>query len=128
MREPVTPVPENATFKQLTDRFLTSSYNFIPVTDENGKLVGVVALQDLKEYLHSGHHLSAIIATDVMRPPPPSLTPNLKLVDAFPVLLSSELRHVPVVNNNLEKRLIGAVLRSEALNMLSEALAAKRAT
>ena len=128
MREPVTPVSENATFQQLTDRFLTSSYNFIPVTDANGKLVGVVALQDLKEYLHSGHHLSAIIATDVMRPPPPSLTPNLKLVDAFPILLSSELRHVPVINNNLEKRLIGAVLRSEALNMLSEALAAKRAT
>ncbi len=34
------------------------------------RLLGVVALQDLKEYLNAGAELSAIIAYDVMRPVP----------------------------------------------------------
>ena len=34
-----------------------------------------------------------------MRPPPPRLWPGQKLLDALPVLLASELRNIPVVNN-----------------------------
>jgi hypothetical protein len=49
-------------------------------------------------------------------------------VDAFPVLLQSELRNVPVVNNRLENKLVGSVVRSEALQLLSEAVTAKRGT
>lgn len=127
MREPIAPVMAQATFRQVADRFLTSPYNFLPVVDGAQKLLGVIALQDMKEYLHAGHELSSVIAYDIMRPPPPCLTPNQKLVDVFPVLLKSELRNVPVVNNSTEFRLIGSVLRSEALNMLSEALSAKNA-
>jgi CBS domain-containing protein len=67
-----------------------------------------------------------VIAYDIMRPAPPCLTPSQKLVDVFPVLLQSELRNVPVVNNASEFRLVGSVSRAEALNTLSEALAARR--
>jgi CBS domain-containing protein len=72
--------------------------------------------------------MSGVIAYDIMRPPPPCLTPNQKLTEAFPALLQSELRNVPVVNNRIEFRLVGSILRSEALQLLSEALAAKRAS
>jgi CIC family chloride channel protein len=126
MRESVPPVRENVGFQTLAERFLTSTNNFIPVVDENQRFIGVVALHDMKEYLHSGHEMSGVIAYDIMREPPPSLTPNQKLVDAFPVLLESEFRNVPVVNNRVESQLVGSVLRSEALQVISEALAAKR--
>jgi len=80
----------------------------------------------MKEYLHTGHEMNGVIAYDMMRDPPQSLTPNQKLVDAFPTLLQSELRNVPVVNNRIEGRLVGSVLRSEALALISQALAARR--
>ena len=54
MRAPVAPVRENATLKEIADRFLTSANNFLPVVDAKQQLVGVVALQDLKEYLEPG--------------------------------------------------------------------------
>jgi CIC family chloride channel protein len=127
MREPIAPVRETTTFQALAERFLTSTNNFIPVIDENQRFLGVVALQDMKEYLHTGAEMSGVIAYDIMRPPPLCLTPNQSLVDAFPALLQSELRNVPVVNNRIEFRLVGSILRSEALQTLSEALAAKRA-
>jgi CIC family chloride channel protein len=124
MRAPVAPLRETAGFQELVERFLTSSNNFLPVVDREGRLVGMVALQDMKEYLNPGLELNGVIAYDVMRAPPPCLTPNQRLVDALPVVLASEQRNVPVVNNLVEFRLIGSVVRAEALGVLSEAIAA----
>jgi chloride channel protein, CIC family len=127
MRAPIPPVHPTTPFAELAARFLTSANNFIPVVDETQRFVGVVALHDMKEYLHSGVEMKGVIAYDIMREPPATLTPNQKLVDAFPTLLQSELRNVPVVDNRIESRLIGSILRSEALQMISEAVTARRA-
>jgi CIC family chloride channel protein len=124
MREPVKPVRENTTLPDIADRFLSSTNNFLPVVDSQFRLLGMVALQDLKEYLTSGRELAAVIAEDIMRPIPPCLRPGQKLLDALPVLLASEMRNVPVVSTFQDKRLVGSVPRAEALAALSEAIAA----
>jgi CIC family chloride channel protein len=122
MRSPVPPVRENTPFAEIADRFLTSTFNFLPVVDAKGRLLGMVALHDLKEWLSTGHELSGVIAYDVLRPPPACLTPNQKLSAVLPVLLASEIRNVPVVNNLSEYKLLGTVARAEALGLLSEAI------
>lgn len=126
MKDRVEPIRENATLPEIAQSFLTSTFNFLPVVNEDEKLLGVVALQDLKEHLNLENELAyqAIIAMDVMRPRPPCLTPNQKLADALPILLKSEQRNVPVVNNRKDFLLIGAVARAEALGTVSEAIAA----
>ncbi len=125
MHAPVPPVRESTTLREVASRFLTNPNNFLPVVDAERRLLGVVALQDLKEFLNSGQELSAVIACDVMRPPPKCLTPGQRLLDALPTILESELRNVPVINNPLENRLVGAVVRAEVLAIFSEAIAAK---
>jgi CIC family chloride channel protein len=124
MREPVQPIRETAAMNEIADRFLRSPNNFLPVVDGMQRLVGVVALLDLKEYLNAGAELKAIIAYDVMRPPPVCVTPNQRLLDILPVVLSSEQRNIPVVNSLKENRLVGAVARAEVLTLFSEAIAA----
>jgi chloride channel protein, CIC family len=128
MREPVTPLLETTTLPQIAERFLGSPNNYLPVVDGQFRLIGLVALQDLKEYLGSASELSAVIAGDIMRPRPPSLLPGQKLLDALPTLLASEQRNVPVVNSLQENRLIGAMPRAEALASLSEMIAANTTT
>jgi CIC family chloride channel protein len=128
MREPVPPVRDNTPFRDLAQRFLTLPHNFLPVVDEKGRLLGMVALHDLKEYLNAGQELDSVIALDVMRPIPVCLTPNQKLPDVLPLLLASEIRNVPVVDNAVQKRLIGTVARTEALSLLSEAISARSAS
>jgi len=123
MREPVPPVRADATLEFMAERFLTRSNNFLPVVDAHQRLVGMVSLHDLKPFLNSGQDLRAIIAYDVMRPPPPCVTPGQRLLDALPIVLASEQRHVPVVNTLGEKRLIGALVRAEVLGLFSEAIA-----
>jgi CIC family chloride channel protein len=125
MQPPVPPLKETAFFRDIAQRFLTSTNNFLPVVDQAGCLVGVIALQDLKEHLTSGHALASVIALDVMRPRPVCLTPDQRLPDALPTLLASEQNNVPVVNNREEYKLIGALGKTEALGLLSEAITAR---
>jgi chloride channel protein, CIC family len=133
MREPVPPIQATASFRQVADRFLTTTYNFLPVIDHNDRFIGMIALHDLKEHLN-GNGATAddlfnnIIAYDLMRPPPDCLTPNQRLPEVFPVLLKSELRNVPVINHPSDRRLVGSVQRAEALAMLSEAISARGST
>ncbi len=122
MEPPVAPVRDTAPLHEVAGRFLSLANNFLPVVDAGGRLVGVVALHDLKEHLSAGQELQGIIAYDIMRPPPPALTPSQRLVDALPIALASELRSIPVVNSVAENRLIGSLPRAEILSILSEAM------
>lgn len=124
MHAPVPPLRENTPLKDIANRFVTSPNNFLPVVDADGKLIGLVALQDLKAFLHAGEELRAVIAYDVMRPPPRCVTPNQRLLEVLPVVLESELRNIPVVNSFTENRLVGSLARGEALGILAEAIAA----
>ncbi len=128
MRAPVPPVRETTSLGELADRFLTSPNNFLPVVDAHNQLVGLVALQDLKEYLGAGDELRGVIAYDVMRPPPSCVTPNQRLIEILPVVLASEQRNIPVVSTLKENRLIGALGRGEVLNLFSEIIAASSKT
>jgi CIC family chloride channel protein len=125
MRAPVPPIRETASLSEIAERFLRSANNFLPVVDARNQLLGVVALQDLKEYLGGGDEVLGVIAYDLMRPPPPCVTPNQRLLDVLPVVLTSEQRNVPVVNTLKENRLVGALARAEVLGILSEAIAAR---
>ncbi|MCS7089525.1 MAG: ClcB-like voltage-gated chloride channel protein [Verrucomicrobiota bacterium] len=123
MRDPVAPVRETATLQEMAQRFLTRTNNFLPVVDAENRLLGVVALHDLKPFLNAGEELRAVIAYDVMRPPPPVVTPNQTLLEALPIVLRSEQQHIPVVISPTDPRLVGALVRAEVLGLLSEAMA-----
>src|SRR6185436_3402965 len=125
MGAPVPPLREHTPLREIAGRFLGSSLNFLPVVDAEQRLIGVVALHDLKEHLDPVSELGLIIAYDVMRPPPRCVTPNLPLLAALPVVLESELRNIPVVNSFKENRLVGSLARAEVLAIFSEAIAAE---
>ena len=124
MRAPVAPVRETATLREIANRFLTGANNFVPVVDAKYRLMGLVALHDLKEYLGAEEEFQGVIAYDFMRPPPPCVTPNQKLVEVLPLILASEQRNIPVVNTLKESRLVGALPRAQVLGLFSEAIAA----
>jgi CIC family chloride channel protein len=127
MRAPVPPIRETSSMNEIANRFLTSSNNFLPVVDAKQQLLGIVALQDLKEYLGRGDEFRGVIAYDIMRPPPSCVTPNQRLLDVLPVVMASEQRNIPVVNTLKENRLVGALGRAEVLAIFSEALASTKA-
>lgn len=128
MMPPVAPVRDVASLPEIAERFLTSANNFLPVVDHEERLVGVVALQDLKEHLAAGQILLAVIASDVMRPPPQCVTPNQRLVDVLNLILASQQQNIPVVNSLAEHRLVGSLSRAQVLGLFSETIAARSTT
>ncbi len=125
MNAPVPPLRETATIQEIADRFLANANNFLPVVDAQQRFTGLVALQDLKPYLHDRHALAGVIALDLMRPPPKCLTPGQRLLDALPLVLASEQRNIPVVNTLAENRLVGSLSRAQMLAVFSEAITEK---
>ena len=125
MLPPVPPLRETVSLREIADRFLASPNNFLPIVDGEQRLIGMIALQDLKEFLNDNASLAGVIALDLMRPPPKCLTPGQPLFNALPVVLESELRNIPVVNTTAEQRLVGSLSRAQLLAIFSEAIAEK---
>ena len=125
MKPPVPPLLETASLREISERFLTGTNNFLPIVNGVQKLVGVVALHDLKDVLSTDQEIQGVIAYDIMRPPPVCVTPQQTLTSIVSVLLMSELRNIPVVNNTTELTLLGSIDRTEALSILSEAISAR---
>jgi CIC family chloride channel protein len=125
MQPPVTPMRETVSLRKIADHFLVSPNNFVPIADGQQRLIGIIALQDLKDFLNSKEEVAGVIALDLMRPPPPCLTPGQRLLDVLPLVLKSELRHIPVVSTLSENRLVGSLSRAQVLTIFSEAIAEK---
>jgi CIC family chloride channel protein len=125
MQPPVTPMRETVSVRKIADHFLISSNNFVPIVDSQQRLIGIIALQDLKDFLNSKEEVAGVIALDLMQPPPPCLTPGQRLLDVLPLVLKSELRHIPVVSTLSENRLVGSLSRAQVLTIFSEAIAEK---
>jgi CIC family chloride channel protein len=125
MQPPVPPMRETVSMRKIADRFLASSNNFVPIVDSQQRLVGIIALHDLKDFLTNNEELSGVIALDLMRPPPPCLTPGQRLLDVLPLVMKSELRNIPVVSTRSENQLVGSLSRAQVLATFSEAIAEK---
>ena len=124
MRAPVPPVRDDTLLPDVAACFLKHAYNYLPVINDKEHLIGLVALHDVKPHLHAQDELKSVIASDIMIPVAQVLTPNDLVLDALPKLLKSDQRNIPVVNDLRGLRLVGSVSKSEALALLSEAIAA----
>ena len=120
---PTSPIKETSSLPEISEIFLHSPRNYLPVLSIDKRLVGVISLQDLKAHLNAGDELRAVIALDLMRPPETFMTPNRRLMEALPEIMGSEMEMIPVVNSNREMRLVGSVSRSETLGRMSEVIA-----
>ena len=120
---PTSPIKETSALPEISEIFLRSPRNYLPVLSVDKRLVGVISLQDLKAHLNAGDELRAVIALDLMRPPETFMTPNRRLMEALPEIMGSEMEMIPVVNSNREMRLVGSVSRSETLGLMSEVIA-----
>ena len=119
---PTSPIKETAVLPEISDIFLKSPRNYLPVLSNDKRLVGIISLQDVKAHLNAGEELRAVIALDLMRPVETMLTPNARLMDALPTIMGSEMEMIPVVNSEREMRLVGSVSRGKTLGLLSEAI------
>jgi CIC family chloride channel protein len=93
------------------DRFDTSQYPVLPVVDDEGRLLGVVNLEEVHFASRSSHLGAWLMATDLMRTVTP-LAPELGLDRAQELFIENDVLALPVIDGE-KGRVVGIVRRSD---------------
>jgi CIC family chloride channel protein len=101
--------PLEAVLKRLSN----SAYGALPVTDKEGRLLGVVSLEEVHLASHSPNLRSIILAADLMRSDVDALKPEDRLDYAVETFVENDLVVLPVVDGAPEKKVIGIVKRTD---------------
>ena len=113
--DPATLDP-NSTFGEVARAFLQSRHPFLHLVDQ-GRLIGVVSLHDIKPYLDQPDLESLLIARDVMREEFPCLHPGQTLNEALGQFGGAEAERLPVTDDR--GTLLGAITRADVLLFLA---------
>ncbi|MBU8899136.1 chloride channel protein [Corallococcus sp. H22C18031201] len=115
MLMPVTQrVPPSAPFDEVVVLLLEQPPGMdLYVTDESGRLLGVIVLDELKGHLPDHSLLQATVAADVMDRRVQPITPGLSLAEVATRFARTPLERLPVVDD--ARHLLGTISKTEVL-------------
>lgn len=117
MTRPVVSARTNASARDIAMQVLSGLYSGMPVTDEDGKVIGVVTEFDLLGQVCEGRELVKLTAGDVMTKNPITVDVNTSLNDLLKSMMESNIVRVPVTE---EGRLVGIIARCDILRAFIE--------
>ncbi len=107
MARNVTPIPEYEPLRAVVNRFSESDYLCFPVVNEEGRLVGVLRLETLKDILPERSTWDWLVAGDVAEPPLDKLLPTMPLQEALDMMRNLDVEQIPVVKDADEELPVG---------------------
>jgi predicted transcriptional regulator len=117
MMRPVVSARENASARDIALQVLAGHYSGMPVTDENGKVIGIVTEFDLLCQVSEGKELVKLTAEDVMQKEPKTVDINTPLNEVLDIMLESFIIRIPVTEDG---RLVGIIARCDILKIYIE--------
>jgi CIC family chloride channel protein len=125
-RAPVT-VPEGADLQATQALTSRSRQTEFPVVTGEGRLVGMVSREAVRQVLESGDHLAPIlVAADLIRPGDDRVTPEDSLLTALRRFGTQDVDYLPVVASRHAAALVGVVSRQDLLAAYERALTVER--
>ena len=95
------------------DRLGNTPYTALPVTNEDGHLLGVVSLEQVHLASRLPNLRPIVLAADLMRSDVVPLHPGDPLDYALELFVENNLLELPVVDETPQRRVIGIVKRSD---------------
>lgn len=122
MVAPVVSFRASEPLRGIMDVMLRRGVSGIVVTDENGRVEGIVSELDCMKLVaggcfHHEHDVVDVVAGDVMTPPRALATPEMDLFAVVQLLLQARVRRAPVVE---AERLVGIVSRRDVLRVIRD--------
>lgn len=106
-------VSETQTIRAILDSFYRHNNLNYAVRSENGKLIGVISLEHLKETLAIGELAENLLAADIMDPVTVTCSPQNTLPEAYALFDKYDTEAMPIVGDN--EKLLG-LLEKPALD------------
>ncbi len=126
---PSTWLTETATFKDITECFGRQEALGCPVLSDDGKLSGVISVDNLKEAFLLGELTQGLLAYDVMNPCPVSCKPSTQVRDARELFSLHQIDTIPVVRADgsvlgiIEEHMISRFFNRKVLELHERAAA-----
>jgi CBS domain-containing protein len=117
MMRPVVSAKSHASARDVALQLLTGLYSGMPVTDNEGKVIGVITEIDLLMAVMAGKELVRITAGDVMTKDPISADVDTSISDIVKIMTEKHLIRLPITENGI---LVGIVARCDVLKSLIE--------
>ena len=117
MIRPVVSARRNASARDIAMQLLSGLYSGMPVTNDEGQVIGLVTEFDLLNQIRGGKQLVKLVAEDVMTKDPVTVDVNTPLVDVLNTMIEKNIIRVPVTD---EGRLVGVIARCDILKMYIE--------
>ncbi|MHB1013372.1 MAG: chloride channel protein [Desulfobacteria bacterium] len=115
MRGEFHSVLPSESFGSLAASFFNSKIDYLYLTGQEGNLMGVVSLTDLRPFLKEENLWDLVCAQDVATPDPVAAMPSESLLDALNKFAYRNVAQLPVVSDPHTRKLIGVVRRSDLL-------------
>ena len=117
MTRPVLSARRNASARDIAMQLLSGLYSGIPVTDENGKVIGVVTEFDLLKQILAGKELVTLKAEDVMTRDTVTVDVDMPLKEVLKTMIEKNIIRIPVT---IEGCLTGVIARCDILKTYIE--------
>ena len=114
-----TEVPHQANLRELVELISRSRRNTFPVTDAQGQLKGLIAIDDIREIMFKQELYDKMSVKELMRIPGYVITEQDDIRSAMKLFDESHLWNIPVVNNKQYK---GFISKSTILEKYREVL------
>jgi chloride channel protein, CIC family len=117
MRTDVKLIPRSTPLSDIIKTFLATRNLYLYVGDEEGRLLGVVDLHDIKD-MFPERELGAVVIAEDLVTPIPVVTPGESLTSVNEKLWFRDLGHLPVVDSAETNRFLGIVTRRDLLGAI----------
>ena len=117
MTRPAISAKLKASARDIALQFINEQYSGMPVTEEDGKVIGIVTEIDILNAINDGKELSRTTAGDIMTPEVVSANPDTPITEMIKMMEEFHIIRLPVVQDN---KLIGVVSRGDIIRNLVE--------
>lgn len=117
MSRPVVSARPKASARDVVLQLTTGLYSGMPVTEEAGKVVGIITELDLLTAVAGGKELVKTTVEEIMSREVVTVSPDTPATEIIQIMGDKNLLRVPVVK---EGKLVGIVSRSDILRSLIE--------
>jgi CBS domain-containing protein len=117
MTRPVISARENASARDVALQLMTGHFSGMPVTNDGGKVVGIVTEFDILKAVQGGKELGRTTARDIMTQDVATAKEDATVEEFILLMEEFHILRLPIVKDD---KLVGIVSRSDILRSLIE--------
>jgi len=118
----VVPVFEDTTVRDVVSLLGESKYGFLPVLDRNGKFIGVVTMNEIRDVLFDQSLWDILVAPDIMESSQEYVRKDQPLREAMKVMDQLQVDQLPVVDTTDKGKFAGILDRKSIRGRVREKL------